>query len=169
MTKTYSLISLGCAKNQVDSERLKADLSAAGLEEADEISSADFVFINTCGFIEPAKKEAIETIFDAVSVKEESGGRQKLIVFGCLIKRYRDEFEKEIPEVDCWYGLYDAGLAGVVAEPPADGPEHAAREPLLPGLAYEYIKIAEGCSNNCSYCAIPLIRVLTIRTMKQKF
>ncbi len=162
---SYYIISLGCPKNEVDSERLNADMHSAGFVRAHEIDDADILFINTCGFIEAAKKESIETIFDALDHKTQRAKsfKKRLVVFGCLTQRYKHEIIKEIPEIDLVWGLYDSTLLeelarlfdialikGTIAQ--------QKRKPLNQNLPYAYIKIAEGCSNFCSYCAIPLIR-----------
>lgn len=161
---SYYIISLGCPKNEVDSERLNADMHSAGFVEAHEIDTADIIFINTCGFIEAAKKESIETILDALDYTSQQTKtfKKRLVVLGCLTQRYKQEIIQEIPEIDLVWGLYDSSLlqeiarlfnialnAGTIAQ---------KRKPLTINLPYAYIKIAEGCSNFCSYCAIPLIR-----------
>lgn len=161
---SYYIISLGCPKNEVDSERLNADMHSAGFVEAHEIDTADIIFINTCGFIEAAKKESIETILDALDYTSQQTKtfKKRLVVLGCLTQRYKQEIIQDIPEIDLVWGLYDSSLlkeiarlfnialnAGTIAQ---------KRKPLIDNLPYAYIKIAEGCSNFCSYCAIPLIR-----------
>ncbi|MGQ9844433.1 MAG: 30S ribosomal protein S12 methylthiotransferase RimO [Spirochaetota bacterium] len=161
---SYYIISLGCPKNDVDSEHLNADMHNAGFVSAHDIHTADIVFINTCGFIEAAKKESIETIFDAVDYKasQTKSLKKRLVVLGCLTQRYKEEIIKEIPEIDLVWGLYDSSLIEELARlwdiALIKGTIAPNRKPLIENLPYAYIKIAEGCSNFCSYCAIPLIR-----------
>lgn len=163
-----SLISLGCAKNLVDSEHMLARLREAGYVITDEMSEADVGIVNTCGFIEAAKSEAIETILDVARYKEE-GTLKGLIVTGCLAQRYRAEIETDLPEVDviCGTGSYDNivdavqdVLAGKKAAYMADMTAAAldgSRDRLTPSYT-AYLKIAEGCSNKCAYCIIPKLR-----------
>lgn len=162
-------ISLGCPKNQVDGERMLALLQNAGHEIVDDIDGADAVIVNTCAFIEDAKKEAIETILDVVSMKED-GMIGKVIVTGCLPERYREELLKEIPEADAVLGIGANGNIVSAVEQvlsqdekletfprKTELPENGER--LLTSPPYwAYLKIAEGCSNGCTYCAIPKIR-----------
>jgi len=161
---SYYIVSLGCPKNEVDSERLNADMHSAGFASAHDIDTADIVFINTCGFIEAAKKESIETIFDALDYKasQTKTFKKRLVVLGCLTQRYKEEIIKEIPEIDLVWGLYDSSLIAELALlwgiKLITGTIAQKRKPLIENLPYAYIKIAEGCSNFCSYCAIPLIR-----------
>ncbi|MCX8123912.1 MAG: 30S ribosomal protein S12 methylthiotransferase RimO [Spirochaetes bacterium] len=161
---SYYIISLGCPKNEVDSERLNADMHNAGFVEAGEIDSADIIFINTCGFIEEAKKESIATIFDALDYTQnkKSKFKKRVVVLGCLTQRYKEEIIKEIPEIDLVWGLYDSSLIDEIARlfdiTLIQRAIAFKRKPLIENLPYAYIKIAEGCSNFCSYCAIPLIR-----------
>ncbi len=161
---SYYIISLGCPKNEVDSECLNADMHNAGFKSAQNIESADIIFINTCGFIEAAKKESIETILDAIdyTTKRTHAFKKRLVVLGCLTQRYKEEIIKEIPEIDLVWGLYDSSLIEKLAQlftiDLVKGTVAQKRKPLIENLPYAYIKIAEGCSNFCSYCAIPLIR-----------
>ena len=155
--KLLNLITLGCSKNNVDSEHLAAQLAQAGYVVVfDSDSRADVVVINTCGFIGDAKQESIETILAAVQAKEE-GLIDELFVIGCLSERYADELRAEIPEVDQYFGVKD--WAAIVERL---GGKH--REELLSTRLtstpphYAYLKIAEGCNWKCGYCAIPLIR-----------
>lgn len=162
---SYYIISLGCSKNQTDSERLSSDLSNAGLTQAEAPDESDIVFVNTCGFIESAKEESISVILETLDLKKSYQGlldRRVVVVFGCLTKRYFEEIQGGIPETDLVFGLYDNSFLTRLFEnlqiEPVHRKVHATRKPLASDLGYEYIKIAEGCSNNCSYCAIPLIR-----------
>lgn len=167
MEKTVGLVSLGCAKNQVDGEMLLAALESGGFQAVSP-EEADIVLINTCGFIDSAKKESIEAILDFAQLKAQ-GQVKKLVVTGCLAERYREEIHKELPEVDGVFGIGANGdMAACVKEMLAAGftqrfPEKSAmplcgarRLSTQPFTAY--LKIAEGCDNRCTYCAIPLIR-----------
>jgi len=161
------LISLGCSKNQVDAERMLALLEEDGFSLCADIDRCDAVIVNTCGFIEDAKKESIEAIFEAASHK---GGRLRVLaVTGCLAERYQEEIAGEIPEADVILGMGSIGqvaqairaaLAGkrVVdfapkSELPLEGERVLANAPY-----FAYLKIAEGCDNRCAYCSIPAIR-----------
>lgn len=167
MEKTVGLVSLGCAKNQVDGEMLLAALESGGFQAVSP-EEADIVLINTCGFIDSAKKESIEAILDFAQLKAQ-GQVKKLVVTGCLAERYREEIHKELPEVDGVFGIGANGdITACVKEMLATGftqrfPEKSAmplcgarRLSTQPFTAY--LKIAEGCDNRCTYCAIPLIR-----------
>lgn len=156
--KKINIITLGCAKNRVDSEHVAAQLAASGWEivyDSDR-TDAKVVVINTCGFIGDAKQESIDTILNAVAAKE-AGRIEQLFVMGCLSERYADELREEIPEVDQYFGVKD--FADVVK---ALGGEHCAavetERKLSTPRHYAYLKIAEGCNWKCGYCAIPLIR-----------
>lgn len=169
MPKKIGMISLGCPKNQVDAEWMLARLAEQGYVITDEVDGADAVIINTCGFIEDAKKEAIENILDMAQLKKE-GIIGKIIVTGCLAERYREEILKEIPEIDAVVGLGSNGSIGDVCARVLDGEKNIetfgdkaclplSGERLLTTPAwFAYLKIAEGCSNHCTYCAIPSIR-----------
>lgn len=151
------MISLGCDKNRVDSERMLYLLRSAGFTLTDEPSEAEVIIVNTCAFIESAKKEAIETILDMARYKEE-GVLKKLIVTGCFAQRYPDA---EFPEVDRFVSIADEEkIVSVVAE--ETGTEFLPRADqgrvLTTPPHYAYLKIADGCNNRCSYCAIPNIR-----------
>ncbi|OHD66715.1 MAG: ribosomal protein S12 methylthiotransferase RimO [Spirochaetes bacterium RBG_13_51_14] len=174
---SYYLISLGCAKNQVDSERINGSMASAGYINTQSPEDADIIIINTCGFITEAKEESIEIIFDALETQRPAVGKnvktfsadgappfrdfgRKVAVVGCLSQRYREDLARDIPEIDYMYGIPDDRFVARMSEQfcVATAPVNPLREPLLPGLSYSYLKIADGCSNNCSYCAIPLIR-----------
>ncbi len=148
---------MGCSKNLVDSETLMKQFEANGYDctHDSEQPDGEIAVINTCGFIESAKEESINTILQFVEAKKE-GRLNKLFVMGCLSERYKDELEKEIPEVDKFYGkfnykqlLSDLGKAEIKA---CNGQRH-----LTTPAHYAYVKIAEGCNRHCAYCAIPLI------------
>jgi ribosomal protein S12 methylthiotransferase len=151
-----SVITLGCSKNTVDSERLLRQLQANNLDLRLNPSEADTVIINTCGFIEAAKEESINTILTAVANKN-SGLTKRIFVAGCLSQRYKDELQKEIPEVDLFFGTEDYErilneLGGelkknLLGERIVSTPSHTA-----------YLKISEGCDHPCSFCAIPIMR-----------
>ena len=142
-------VSLGCSKNLVDTEMMIGYYKEKGYEIVNNSKDAEVIVINTCGFIESAKKEAIDTILEMAEYKK-NGNCKKLIVTGCLVERYKDELEKEIPEVDLFVPIreYDKIFEKL---------EYMNRE-ISTGKNFAYLKIAEGCSNNCTYCAIPLIR-----------
>ena len=162
------LISLGCAKNLVDSEHMLALLRAAGWEVTEDMAEADVGVVNTCGFIEAAKSEAIETILDVAQYKQ-TGRMKGLVVTGCLVQRYAEEMKTELPEIDalCGTGSYEnivdaanAALGGHKAAYMADMASAALegdRDRLTPSYT-AYFKIAEGCSNRCGYCIIPKLR-----------
>lgn len=162
------LISLGCAKNLVDSEHMLALLRAAGWEITEDMAEADVGVVNTCGFIEAAKSEAIETILDVAQYKQ-TGRMKGLVVTGCLVQRYAEEMKTELPEIDalCGTGSYEnivdaanAALDGHKAAYMADMASAAlegSRDRLTPSYT-AYFKIAEGCSNRCGYCIIPKLR-----------
>lgn len=152
-----NVITLGCAKNRVDSEHIAAQLAAAGYEivyDSDK-TDAKIVVINTCGFIGDAKQESIDTILSAVNAKNE-GLIEKLFVIGCLSERYADELREEIPEVDDYFGARD--LSGVVKALGVEYDNASILRELSTPKHYAYLKISEGCNWRCGYCAIPGIR-----------
>lgn len=169
MATRVGMVSLGCPKNQVDAEHILYDLRQQGFQIVSDAALADVVIINTCGFIESAKQEAIDTILEFCTLKEE-GRIKAVIATGCLAERYRDEMKKEIPELDAVVGIGSNGKIcdiireilvdkqcvcsyGTKTELSMEGGRIISTEPF-----YAYLKIAEGCSNNCTYCAIPSIR-----------
>lgn len=144
------MISLGCPKNLVDSERFKAILENGGQTSVQALEDADFVIVNTCAFINSAKEEAIQTILQASADKKKSA---KLIVTGCFVRRYKAELQREIPEIDFLVDLKDfAEFAKILATAPVE------QRALLTPKHYAYLRISDGCDNFCSYCAIPYIR-----------
>lgn len=152
--KKFNIISLGCSKNLVDSEEVKGLLLSGGFEYVEEAEKSDVLIINTCGFILPAKEESINTILQAVKLKE-NGQIKSLVVMGCLSQRYMDELKHELPEVDVFFGVDEiSDVAKYLLHKDA---VPAPRSLMTPGH-YAFLKIAEGCNNNCAYCAIPLIR-----------
>ena len=156
--KKINVITLGCAKNRVDSEHVSAQLAAAGYRivfDSDR-TDAKVVVINTCGFIGDAKQESIDTILRAVAAKR-AGRIEKVFVMGCLSERYADALRTEIPEADRYFGVRD--WAGIVRALGAEySPEMRTQRLLSTPRHYAYLKISEGCNRRCGYCAIPLIR-----------
>ncbi len=153
-----NVITLGCSKNLVDSENLITQLKANDYDVVHDSNDEDanIVIVNTCGFIDVAKQESIDTILEYANVKEE-GGIDKLYVTGCLSQRYRDDLEREIPEVDAWFGTLE--LPGLLAKLNADYQHELIGERLITTPPhYAYLKISEGCNRTCSFCAIPLMR-----------
>jgi ribosomal protein S12 methylthiotransferase len=167
-TKVY-LLSLGCAKNQVNAEQMLALLEQAGMEIVAEPAGADAVIVNTCGFIEGAKTEAIEAILEMAELKSQ-GLVKALVVTGCLTERYKAEFLAELPEVDAALGtgsygdIVEAvqqaleGNSGLEYFAPQDSGCLTGKRHLLTPDYTAYLRIAEGCNNRCSYCVIPFIR-----------
>lgn len=151
------IVTMGCSKNLVDSERVLRMFDDAGFDAVHNADgfSGGAVVINTCGFIGDAKEESVEMILRAAKAKSD-GAITALYVMGCLSERYRDELRAEIPEVDRWYGKFD--WDGIVADLTAKMPQSKPWERnLTTPPHYAYIKIAEGCNRFCSFCAIPLI------------
>jgi len=148
------LTSLGCAKNLIDSERLLAKLASAGAIVGAPPEEADIIIVNTCGFIEPAKRESIETILDLARYKQEDPDK-KLIVMGCLGQRYGRELRAGLPEADAVFGLnQEEEIVKACGLHPVVEPGRL----LLTPAHTAYLRISEGCSNNCTYCTIPMIR-----------
>ena len=156
----------GCAKNQTDGELIAGFLKEAGLEYSDQASEADFIIVNSCGFIESAKKESINAVYSI----RQNYPRAKIILAGCLAQRYAQELQESMPELDGIFGNGD--LSQIAAYIKKCGKQKVAAQtsfeqkgicegnrPLIFNYkASAYVKITEGCSNNCSFCAIPLIR-----------
>ncbi|MDR0884055.1 MAG: 30S ribosomal protein S12 methylthiotransferase RimO [Oscillospiraceae bacterium] len=172
MAEKIGFVSLGCPKNQVDAERMLAQLTAAGMEIVDHLTDpADAVIVNTCCFIDAAKQESIDAVLEAADLKAE-GSVRKIIVVGCMAQKYRDEILETLPEADVVVGI--SAVADIVSV--VRGEESAPdEEPAAPNAAPEalpltgarllttpshwaYLKIADGCSNRCAYCSIPSIR-----------
>jgi len=150
------IITLGCSKNIVDSERLMKQFKINQIELVNTSNNADSIVINTCGFIESAKEESINTILKAIELKK-AGKIKKVVVAGCLSERYKDELRKEIPEVDAYFGIED--YDGIINEFGGNLKKELLGERLISTPKhYAYLKISEGCDNPCSFCAIPLIR-----------
>ena len=160
---TIDFISLGCSKNLVDSETLMGLFEANGYQcthDSDD-PQGDIAVVNTCGFIEDAKQESIDTILELAQAKEE-GRLKKLYVMGCLSERYLADLEAEIPEVDGWYGKFNykqllATLNQEYATPDGQCSSSNVQRKLTTPRHYAYLKIAEGCDRHCAYCAIPII------------
>jgi ribosomal protein S12 methylthiotransferase len=153
-----NIVTLGCSKNLVDSEVLLTQLRGNGVDAVHESKEDDssVVVINTCGFIDNAKQESIDTILRYVDAKEE-GVVDKVYVTGCLSQRYKDDLEKEIPEVDAWFGTRD--LSRLLKVFKADYKHELIGERILTNPShYAYLKISEGCDRPCSFCAIPIMR-----------
>ena len=151
------LISLGCAKNLVDSEIILAMFKGPDYEIVNTVEESDIVIVNTCGFIEASKKESIENILDVLRYGK------KVIVTGCLVERYKEELQKEIPEVALWIGIKDyPNFHTLVHKLMINKPKIKAFDPFSRLLStpsfMAYLRISEGCNNCCTYCAIPLIR-----------
>jgi len=153
-----SVITLGCAKNTVDSERLLRQLQLNNLDLRINPSEADTVIINTCGFIEAAKEESINTILNSVASKN-SGITKRIFVAGCLSQRYKNNLQKEIPEVDMYFGTED--YEKIIKELGGELKQSLLGERVVSMPAHTaYLKISEGCDHPCSFCAIPLMRGL---------
>ena len=152
-----NIITLGCSKNTVDSENLAGALTDAGHKVFfdRQKKDCDAIIVNTCGFIGDAKEESINTILQVAETKPH-----KLIACGCLVERYKEELQKEIPEVDAWYGVHEWEkiVDSLKAANDNKGLKTNTSRPLSTPSHYAYLKIAEGCNRSCSYCAIPLIR-----------
>lgn len=155
---TVNIITLGCSKNLVDSEHLLAQFRSSGYQVLHDNydSPADIVIINTCGFILDAKEESVDTILSYVEEKKE-GRIQKLFVMGCLSERYKDDLDKEMPEVDGFFGVWEMPRILEAAGTRLDQELLSDRVLTTPGH-YAYLKISEGCNRTCAFCAIPGIR-----------
>ena len=163
-----NIITLGCSKNMVDSEVLSGQLLANEIDVVHENKRSDhnIVVVNTCGFIEKAKEESINTILEQVDLKNK-GRLDKVYVTGCLSHRYRNDLEKEIPGVDAWFGTMELPL--ILKQFEADYKTELIGERLLATPQhYAYLKISEGCNRTCSFCAIPLMRGVHVsKTMEE--
>ncbi|MFH0762713.1 MAG: MiaB/RimO family radical SAM methylthiotransferase [Candidatus Omnitrophota bacterium] len=140
---SVAILSLGCPRNLVDSESILGRLASKGYIIADSVGDADIAIVNTCAFIEEAKRESIDAILDLVELKKE-GRLKKIIVYGCLPQRYKEQLKKELPEIDAFLGKLSLNHG-------------LQRFPITPSH-YGYLKICEGCLNNCSFCVIPKIK-----------
>jgi ribosomal protein S12 methylthiotransferase len=156
------IVSLGCDKNTVDSERIVAALAGYGAEATADLSDADVIVVNTCGFIDAAKQESVDTLLEVSRYKEE-GRCRAVVALGCLVEQYRDELEPALPEIDMFVGLRDTETLiprlrerGLLGDPVADHP--GIRIPLTDRRHVRYLKVSEGCDHGCAFCAIPLWR-----------
>jgi len=157
-----SIITLGCDKNTVDSERYLAELADRGAEPTEQLEDADVILVNTCGFIDAAKKESIDAIVQAGRLKDE-GRAQAVVAVGCMVERHRSELEAALPEVDLFLGasqmdqLVPTLIArGLIADAPVAHPGVRLFSGELPHV--RYLKVSEGCDHGCAFCAIPLMR-----------
>src|SRR5688572_27389920 len=157
-----AVVTLGCDKNTVDSERYLAELADRGAEPTDVVEEADVILVNTCGFIDAAKKESIDAIVEAGRHKK-TGRAQAVVAVGCMVERHKNELEEALPEVELFLGasqmdqLVPALVArGLITDAPVAHPgvRHFSGE--LPHV--RYLKISEGCDHGCAFCAIPLMR-----------
>ena len=164
-TRRVGMISLGCPKNRVDSEIMLGELARQGYQITPDAEDADTVIVNTCGFIDEAKQESIEAILEMTAGKEEHPGR-KVLVAGCMVNRFGDQLAREIPEIDGFVGLDQLRDVGEVVQlgggPPLPAPSHLVFDHTAPRLlttrGFAYLKVAEGCNNPCTFCAIPIWR-----------
>ncbi|HEX9691013.1 MAG TPA: 30S ribosomal protein S12 methylthiotransferase RimO [Gemmatimonadales bacterium] len=156
------VISLGCDKATVDSERLVGQLVGHGASVVDDLHSADVVLVNTCGFIDAAKRESIDAMLQAAQLKQY-GTVKAVVAVGCLVQRYQEDLRKEMPDVDLLLGFHDLhtlvpalAARGLLADPVEGHP--GVRQYLGDGRHVRYLKISEGCDHSCAFCAIPLMR-----------
>jgi ribosomal protein S12 methylthiotransferase rimO len=167
LIKKYVLESLGCSKNLVDAEEMVYILNENGYEMTDDIDDADVAIVNTCGFIESAKEESIDTILDIASHKQKN--LKHLIVTGCLVQRYYKDLKEQIPEIDAFLGTTSYNTILNVLQGLSIGKDNSLilpantkldhnKKKILTDSYYAYIKIAEGCDNSCTYCIIPKLR-----------
>jgi ribosomal protein S12 methylthiotransferase len=169
MSKTVWIENLGCPKNEVDGERMEFLLSQGGYKITPDQNRADILILNTCGFIQSAKEESIEELFNLIALKNRNG-KKKIILCGCLAQRYSEELWNNLPEVDALFGISEIDSVNLVCSSVLKGgkffkissPEknNGVRftKRTIQKSPYAYIKIADGCDNDCSYCAIPGIR-----------
>ncbi|HHY05392.1 MAG TPA: 30S ribosomal protein S12 methylthiotransferase RimO [Clostridia bacterium] len=170
MFRHFKIITLGCAKNSVDSEQIYSLLCKKGLKPVEDISQAEIILLNTCGFIESAKQESIETILELAKYKEE-GNCHYLIMVGCLVQKYAEELKEVLPEVDLFLGTGDllelpkmltflkGGETVIrVSQPENHLYDDCLKRDYTSERSYAYVKIAEGCNNFCTYCVIPQLR-----------
>jgi ribosomal protein S12 methylthiotransferase len=158
------MISLGCPKNLVDSEIMLGELARRGYDVVNDLDTADTVVVNTCAFIEEAQQESIDTILEVVGKKGH--GVERVLVAGCMVNRFGDQLAREIPEIDGFVGLDQLRDVGDVVQlgggPPLPAPSHMVFDHTAPRLlttnGYAYLKVAEGCNNPCTFCAIPVWR-----------
>ena len=151
------LISLGCAKNRIDSELFLGVAKQYNIELTSSLDNADIIVVNTCGFIESAKQEAIDTILEVCDYKDK-----KIVVMGCLVERYQESLEESIPEVDFYFPIRDYenidDLFKKLTNSSSSYKMDYTKRVVTTSSHSVYLRIAEGCDNKCAYCAIPLIR-----------
>ena len=164
-----SVITLGCPKNEVDSDTIKWHLIESGYELTEELGDVDIFVINTCGFIDQAKAESLDQIWEIVRLKREDKAR-RLVVAGCLAQRYPDQLWRQIPEIDAILGIAEIKNIGRLCDqirknkriglvsPPKKEQDHEEVKRVIPDRPFAYLRIADGCNNRCSYCSIPMIR-----------
>ena len=158
--KSVNLISLGCAKNLVDSEILLGGINQTNLDIVKNPEEADTIIVNTCGFLDIAREESVNTILEAAELKN-SGNLQELVVMGCLSERYPNEIKEEIPEIDRIFGSNDhRQIVSFLTGKDFSRDDPLFFRSLMTPKHYAYIKIAEGCDNGCSFCSIPIMRGL---------
>jgi ribosomal protein S12 methylthiotransferase len=161
------VVTLGCDKNTVDTERLLARLAHAGANVVSDVSTAEIVIVNTCGFIDVAKEESVDTILDAIRLKQD-GRLRAVVAMGCLVQRYKTDLQQELPEVDLFLGLTEADRLvpeltsrGLLQSAPADAVPAMERPLRILSTSTRhtsYLKVSEGCDHTCAFCAIPLMR-----------
>lgn len=158
--RKIAMITLGCPKNEVDSDVLAGQLVAGGVEVVEDARSADIILVNTCGFIEAAKRESIDAILEAVALKENDADKKRVYVWGCLSERYRDDIQKEIPEADGYFGVEPfQELCREILNTQYEWCDTAYTSRFIPTPSHTaYLKIADGCDHGCTFCAIPLIK-----------
>ncbi len=162
--RRVGMVSLGCAKNLVDSEIMLGRLRDGGFEIVEDVEGAGTVVVNTCGFVEEAREESIDAILDVAARKGK--GVDRLLVAGCMVNRYGEELAREIPEIDGFVGLDDldrvADVVAIGSDTPVTGPSQRTFDHTEPRVlttpGYAYLKVAEGCNNPCTFCAIPIWR-----------
>jgi ribosomal protein S12 methylthiotransferase len=162
--KKVSLITFGCAKNLVDSEVMAGYLGQAGFEFVEDPKNADIIILNTCGFIQPSKDEAEDAIQDALSLKKKSGS-QRIVVAGCYSERYEPTLRERYPDIDAWLGVKDFDKIVKVVEGKGFSASdrtylysHKTPRAISTPASWAYLKISEGCSHQCAFCSIPLIK-----------
>jgi len=165
MPVTVHFQTLGCPKNEVDTEHMRAAVSSSSFDIVEDIEDATVSIINTCSFIQPAVEESIEAILDQITTWKDAGPDRKLVVTGCLPSRYGHDLESELPEVDVFIPVAsESALVPIIADIVGERPvlvDHPLRERARPS---EYVQIAEGCDRHCAYCTIPSIRGHLIST-----
>lgn len=159
MTKHIAFLTLGCAKNEVDSATMQENLVRAGYDIVSLDEPADAIIVNTCAFLQSAIEESIDTIFDLTSIESVESGQTKLVVAGCMPSRFGDDLESELTEADCFVPCAEerniVSIIDALFDEPSSAPDYEVSFSYGPS---EYVKISDGCSRHCAFCAIPLIR-----------